>query len=94
MMNVRHIETRLKWVPRLLGKGEIFWNKVIFNDEKKLILDGPDGLPSYWNDLCTQERVILKRQNGSISVMVWGAMWPSGLSSFVFRRQARFEKVL
>ncbi|CDF39636.1 unnamed protein product [Chondrus crispus] len=34
MMTVRHRENRLKWVRRFIGKGDIFWNKVIFSDEK------------------------------------------------------------
>lgn len=50
------------------------WRKLIFSDEKKFNLDGPDGFAYYWHDLRTEERVFSKRQSGGGSVMVWGAI--------------------
>lgn len=48
------------------------WRKIIFSDEKKFNLDGPDGFAYYWHDLRTEEKIFSKRQSGGGSVMVWG----------------------
>ena len=65
-------------------QGGRFWNKVIFSDEKKFNLDGPDGNACYWHDLRKDERFFSKRQNGGASVMVWGGISPYGVSPLVF----------
>ena len=39
------------------------WENIIFSDEKKFNLDGPDGFSYYWHDL--------SKKKGS--VMFWGA---------------------
>lgn len=50
------------------------WQNIIFSDEKKFNLDGPDGFAYYWHDLRTEKKVFSKRQSGGGSVMVWGAI--------------------
>ncbi|CDF40637.1 unnamed protein product [Chondrus crispus] len=84
MMTALHRENRVKWVRRIIGKGDHFWNKVIFSDEKKFNLDGPDVNACYWHDLRKDERFFSKRQNGGASVMVWGGISPYGVSPMVF----------
>jgi hypothetical protein len=49
------------------------WNCVLFSDEKKFNLDGPDGFASYLHDLRKEEVVFSKRQQGGGSVLVWFA---------------------
>ena len=49
------------------------WSRVIFSDEKKFNLDGPDGFRYYWHDLRKEKLVLSKRAQGGGSVMVWGA---------------------
>lgn len=54
------------------------WKKVIFSDEKKFNLDGPDCYSCYWHDLKATEVTRAKRNFGGGSVMVWGAFYYGG----------------
>ncbi|OQR88375.1 hypothetical protein ACHHYP_20303 [Achlya hypogyna] len=49
------------------------WDDIIFSDEKKFNLDGPNGWQYYWHHLRHDEQLFSRRQNGGGSVMVWGA---------------------
>ena len=49
------------------------WQKIIFSDEKRWNLDGPDGRQYYWHDLRKEPLVLSKPTFGGGSVMVWGA---------------------
>lgn len=51
---------------------------MIFSDEKKFNLDGPDGFNGYWRDLRKEPRYFSKRNFGGGSVMVWGAFCATG----------------
>ena len=59
---------------------------MIFSDEKKFNLDGPDGWMGYWHDLRKEPEVFSRRQNGGGSVMVWAAFSWEGVSKLVFVR--------
>lgn len=54
----------------------IEFKKVVFTDEKKFNLDGPDG----WSSWMTEGKQIcrFKRQNGGGGIMVWGMLLPNG----------------
>lgn len=60
------------------------WRKVIFSDEKKFNLDGPDGFSYYYHDLRKDERIMSRRQMGGGSVMIWCAIGYKGRSEVVF----------
>uniref|UniRef100_A0A1I7XJS4 DDE_3 domain-containing protein n=1 Tax=Heterorhabditis bacteriophora TaxID=37862 RepID=A0A1I7XJS4_HETBA len=62
-----HNDERLCWA-RIFMRCD--WEKVIFSDEKKFNLNGPDGCHSYWRDLR--------------SALVWGAFSAMGLVDLAF----------
>lgn len=49
------------------------WFKIIWSDEKKFNLDGPDGIRYYWHDLRNEQHYLSRRAFGGGSLMVWGA---------------------
>lgn len=73
MLSKSNIEGRLKFALDHLRWTEQ-WQKIIFSDEKKFNLDGPDGFAYYWHDLRTEPKIFSSRQSGGGSVMVWGAI--------------------
>ena len=60
------------------------WHNVIFSDEKKFNMDGPDGYAYYWHDLRTEKQIFSKTQFGGGSVMIWGAIGFNGTTSLAF----------
>ena len=82
----RHIETRLKWAQEHMSFGSK-WQNVIFSDEKKFNLDGPDGYKFYWYDLRQEEKWFSKRVQGGGSLMVWAAIGFTGKTELVFLEQ-------
>ncbi|WKY14152.1 hypothetical protein Q1695_000029 [Nippostrongylus brasiliensis] len=46
------------------------WTMVIFSDEKKWNLDGPDGYNHYWRDLRKEKQVFSRYNFGGGSVVV------------------------
>lgn len=59
------------------------WNNVIFSDEKKFNLDGPDGFRMFWYDPGLDKKIFSKRQNGDGSVMVWAGFSTNGKTNLV-----------
>lgn len=76
-LTARHQEARIKWARDRVREGTV-WASVIFSDEKKFNLDGPDGLNYYWHDIRNEEETRFSRQNGGGSLMVWGAFSSKG----------------
>ena len=72
-----HKEARVRFAVQNVDLGEQ-WSNVVFTDEKKFNLDGPDGYQYYWHDLRKEEQVYSKRQMGGGSVMVWGGFSAAG----------------
>ncbi|KAH9159543.1 hypothetical protein LEN26_002291 [Aphanomyces euteiches] len=71
-----------EFAAKILAKIKL-WDNVIFSDEQKFNLDGPDGFRCYWQDLCCEEETFSKRVCGGGSVMVWAAVNHHVKSSFV-----------
>jgi len=60
------------------------WAKVIFSDEKKFNLDGPDGAQYYWHDLRKVPEISMSRNFGGGSLMTWAAFSFNGKASLRF----------
>jgi len=83
-MTLEHEKARRLWAEKMVDYGVQNWNKMVFSDEKKWNLDGPDGLRYYWHDLRTEKKTFFSRQNGGGSVMVWAAFWSDGTTKIAF----------
>jgi predicted transcriptional regulator len=78
-----HKIQRLNWAQERMSWTEQ-WQGVIFSDEKKFNLDGPDGYKYYWHDLRKDKKVFSKRNHGGGSVMVWAAFAFNGKTNIAF----------
>ena len=78
----QHRQARLKFaLDHVAWTNE--WRNVIFTDEKKFNLDGPDGLHHYWHDLWEEKQVVSRRAFGGGSVMVWAGFGYFGKTAIV-----------
>jgi hypothetical protein len=68
-----HKEARLAWA-RAHMHWITEWLWIVYSDEKKFNLDGPDGFNYYFHDLRTEPKILSRRQMGVGSVIVWGPL--------------------
>jgi hypothetical protein len=74
-----HKVARVEWASEQINLARQ-WHTVVFSDEKKWNLDGPDRLACYWRDLRNDETFRSRRVHGGGSVMVWACFgWGTGL---------------
>ena len=59
-------------------------NHVVFSDEMKFNLDGPEGFSGYWHDLRQNDPHRLSRNFGGDTVMCWGAFSSSCKTKMCF----------
>lgn len=81
-LNRRHYSLRLEFARQHMT-WKLEWYKVIFTDEKKFNLDGPDGYAYYFHDLRKEERYLSRRHSALGSIMVWGAICCEGVLDLV-----------
>jgi len=80
-----HITKRLDFARKFMDFGNK-WATVLFSDEKKFNLDGPDGFKYYWHDLRKEHEIFSKRVSGGGSVMVWAGIAQSGKTDIIFAK--------
>lgn len=76
LLTFNHKKARLQFVVKhitWMGK----WSKVIFSDETKFNLDGPDGCQYYWHDIRSEKEVCMSRNFGGRNV--WGGFCYGGI---------------
>ncbi|GBM57173.1 Transposable element Tc3 transposase [Araneus ventricosus] len=78
-----HISKRLQWARNHMPYGDK-WMAVLFSDEEKCNLDGPDGNIKYWHDLRKEPRSFFSSQGDGGSVMVRAAFNFSGQVGLAF----------
>ncbi|CAF4559694.1 unnamed protein product, partial [Rotaria magnacalcarata] len=82
-LTTAHKDLRLSWTKdHMIWNNE--WHKVVWSDEKKFNLDGPDGFSYYWHDLRKEEEIFSTRPLGGGSVMIWASFGWGGKSSICF----------
>ena len=92
-LTIEHKKKRYEWAKEHVTWSLSDWKDVIFTDEKKFNLDGPDGFAYYWHDLRKEPEYFSCRQQGGKSVMVWGAISYYGVSDLVFIKQKQDSKL-
>ena len=70
-LNKKHMEQRLKWANTYMKRD---FSTVIFTDECRATLDGPDGWAKGWVAQGRVASVRLKRQQSGGGVMFWAAI--------------------
>ena len=92
-----HIDARLQWA-RIHQSWSYEWRKVLFSDEKKFNLDGPDGMKFYWHDKRKDKETFPKRVAGGGGVMVWAGIsyfWKTELSIILGRLDSnKYQNIL
>ncbi len=70
----------------MLKKTTSWWGSVVFSDEKKFNLDGPDGLAYHRAGKAFDQRYFSKRRQGGAGVMIWGGFSARGTTAAVHVR--------
>lgn len=60
-----HQNERLSFANAHVNWSEDHWKRVVFQDERKFNLDGPDGFSYYFHDLRNYERTLSQRPRGN-----------------------------
>ena len=83
------VAKRLSFAKEYLHKGNEFWKRVMFSDEKKWDLHGNDGYVRVWRESTidiTFEADVCRRPG----IMVWGAICANG-TRYIQRIQPKMK---
>lgn len=73
LQRLQFAKDHMTWdVQRNLSTND--WRNVVFSDEKKFNLDGPDGYNYYFHDIRKEERFLSRHHSREGGVMVWAAI--------------------
>ena len=71
-LTMTHKEKRLEYARQYQTMSAKEWRKVVFSDEKKFSLDGPEGFQNYKHAKSFPEENYSTRHSGGGSLMIWG----------------------
>ena len=75
---------RRDWATQYQYLNRHDWYSIVFSDEKKFSLHGPDGNQYYWKGSRDESRYKTKRHSGGGKLMVWAAFCATGKSNLHF----------
>lgn len=80
LLKPEHIAARLKFAEKYVTFGD-GWKTIVFSDEKKFCLTGPDGYNYYWRGLNKKEDIVYfsKDIHKKASIMIWAAFSWEGI---------------
>ena len=82
-LNEQHKTNRLRFAEKHIHMIKK-WRNVIFTDEKRFNLDGPDGLNYYYHDLRKEQQILSRQQIGDGSVIKnlvrYWLLWENGIN--------------
>ena len=83
-MSTDNKKDRAEWALKYMKKDQEFWSSIIFSDEKRFCLDGPDGNAYYWADTRLEKRYFSTRARSGRGLMIWTAISQKDKSNLVF----------
>lgn len=84
LLTLRSRLIRRNWASQCEHLTALHWHTVIFSDEKKFSLDGPDGNQAYSRDKRDDRRFKTRRHSGGGKIMVWAAFNVNGKTDLCF----------
>lgn len=83
LLTAKHMKNRLA-AAKVRKNWILEWNRVIFSDEKKWNLDGPDNSCYYFHDIRKPKLTRTHRQSGGGSIMTWASFGCRGKTEMAF----------
>lgn len=83
LLTKQHKNDRLEWAERHTIL-QTDWTKIVWTDEKRFNLDGPDGFKNYWHNLNMPEECCVSRPKCQKSVMILAGFSGSGKTELAF----------
>ena len=78
-----HHAQRVAWAREVVQMYPGTLRSIVWSDEQKFNLDGPDGLNYHWTDLQSDDEMISRRRNRCGGIMVFGFFYSTGRLKFV-----------
>ena len=95
---MKHREKRLEYARKYQTMSTKEWRNVVFSEEKKFNLIGPDGFQKYWHAKNFLEENYSTRHIGGVSLIIWKAFSASEKLKVQFvscqRKAADYVKML
>ena len=79
-----HKSERLVFAQKYIGEDARFWRHIIYSDEKRFCLDGPDGWAYHWHDKRMPAEVFSTRPRHGGGIMVWAGVSARGTTKLMF----------